>query len=88
MKDETCQKPASSLVGLFFHSLLEGRVLDWQGQVVGILAPDYCLVRLNSWADGLVSTYRVVPLSEMVKWKFYDDETRWREEGQKGVKVK
>ena len=63
-----------SLVGLWFHSFKGDKgdeVLEWQGQVVGQVAPELLLVELYDWFMGETSCMRLVPVADMMRWRFY-----------------
>lgn len=72
------KKPFSStsLVGSFFHGTASP---GWQGCVVAEPAPATYLVQLFNWLDGGPSAQRLVSISEMKGWQFYDDadSMRW-----------
>lgn len=60
----------NSLVGSFFHS---DAARGWQGRVLAEVAPEAYLVETFSWAGGDSFAQRLVRLSDMMEWRFYDD---------------
>ena len=54
---------------------------DWQGQVLSEIAPGVFLVQLYSWIDGEPTDRRVVEISAMASWRFYETAAQWREAG-------
>jgi hypothetical protein len=66
------------LVGKFFHTFVDGK-LSWQGVVTAEPAPGYFLVRLFEWLCGHPSDEELVPIAQMVGWKFYDSAEDWRD---------
>lgn len=59
-----------SLVGSFFHS---GDDHQWQGCVVAEPAPGVYLVELFEWFTGSANFQRLVRITDMADWQFYDD---------------
>jgi hypothetical protein len=59
-----------SLVGSFFHGTSER---GWQGCVVAEVAPQVYLLELFEWFGGGSNEQKLMPLSEMMDWHFYDD---------------
>lgn len=59
----------NSLVGSYFHGD-QGR--QWQGCVVAEPQPGVYLVELFSWVAGQSTEQRIVSLSAMGGWRFYD----------------
>jgi hypothetical protein len=61
------------LVGKWFHSYhQDGETIEWQGQILTAVTPDVYLVQLFEWAFGDKSCQKLVLLSRMVGWRFYD----------------
>ena len=67
-----------SLVGKFFHSFVDGKV-SWQGIVNAEPAPGFFLIQLFEWLCGHPSDQEIIPIDQMVGWRFYDDVEDWRE---------
>ena len=62
----------TKLVGQYFHSIKDGRVL-WQGLVIGDIGDGkHYLVQLFEWLMGEPSIQRIVTIEEMRDWFFYD----------------
>jgi hypothetical protein len=61
----------SNLVGQFFHSIKDGRV-EWQGAVLSNPEPNWYLVQLCEWGFGEPNVRRLVHISEMANWLFYE----------------
>jgi hypothetical protein len=62
------------LVGKFFHSFIEGK-LSWQGEIKGVIHDKdshVYLVQLYEWFHGIASEQKLVSISEMKGWLFYD----------------
>ena len=68
------------LVGKFFHTFNEQGQLKWQGLITGEPASGYFLVQVFEWIVGSPSDKRLIDVSQMVGWTFYDDADDWREE--------
>lgn len=74
----------AGLVGHFFHSFSgEGnaRRVEWQGHVVAAVGIDeaHYLVETFSWMDGDPWTRRIVHVSQMLTWDFYETAERMNE---------
>jgi hypothetical protein len=78
------------LVGQFFHSFHpEGKYRDaptppvnWQGHVLARVNEQTYRVEVFSWMTGEPNGQRLVPVAEMVDWKFYptaDEMNAWYE---------
>jgi len=66
----------NSLVGHFFHSVdPETGKVQWQGVVVGNPEEGWYLLQLFDWLVGEPSVRRLVYISEMNDWLFYDIES-------------
>jgi len=72
MKKNRKKQKQDCLVGRFFHSI-EGGKVDWQGVVIGRISEDRYLVQLLEWPMGEPSVQRIVSVSEMSPWLFYND---------------
>lgn len=62
----------TTLVGSFFH----GQGSKWhgtQGCVVAEPAPGMYLVEFFSWLLGDSTEQRLIPITDMTEWLFYDD---------------
>ena len=62
------------LIGKYFHSFNKktGK-LCWQGQIVGMPAPDYVLVELFDWMVGSPNGGKLVPLRDVANnWDIYE----------------
>jgi len=59
------------MIGLCFHSFKDG-VPEWQGKVVDFVEPNSFEVLLYSWLTGEPNGTKVVPVSEMAGWHFYE----------------
>lgn len=57
-------KQASGLVGLYVHTLKEGRI-DNQGQIIGVDA-DVCLVQRYSWLSGFPTDVIGIPKADIL----------------------
>ena len=63
------------LIGKYFHSIekKDGRdVVQWQGQVMQQISQEVYLVELFEWITGSDSYGKLVPLSDMLQWQFYE----------------
>ncbi len=67
------------LVGKFFHTFVDGQI-SWQGLITGEPASGYFLVQLFEWLCGGPSDKRLIHVSQMVGWTFYDEADDWRHE--------
>ena len=70
------RKSNEELVGKCFHSFSydenkEYVGCQWQGIIVGQITPEYYLVQLLSWLDGMESHMKVVCISDMTDWAIY-----------------
>jgi hypothetical protein len=72
-----------SLIGKFFHSFIDGK-LSWQGVVKAEPVAGYFLVQLYEWLCGHPTDQELVPVAQMVGWRFYDDADDWRDAGDLG----
>jgi hypothetical protein len=74
-------KRSESLIGRFFHSYDKetGKVLGWQGQVIGRPQKDTYLVQLFEWWMGEASKQILVSVNQMLEehWQFYPDRDAW-----------
>jgi hypothetical protein len=73
-------KPTDSLVGRWFHSWKDGKI-QWQGQVVGEVAPQLYRVTTYEWFLGIDTTEHLIPLQRMVDehWTFYNTDEEMRD---------
>ncbi|CAN5679335.1 hypothetical protein BH24ACT15_BH24ACT15_32180 [soil metagenome] len=78
--DDLLLKP-QSLLGSYFHTF-EGddpqNEVAWQGVVVADVGQGYYLVELMEWVIGSSSCQRLVHISAMASWAFYDTR-EWRD---------
>jgi hypothetical protein len=73
-----CKAGELNLKGKWFHSFKDGG-LCWQGQILSHnTRNDLCLVQLYEWVLGDSSVQRLVPLTDMVGWQFYDTDEEMR----------
>jgi len=72
------EPPGDGFVGLFFHSINTGGEVEWQGRITRELPGEHYLVQLYDWMMGDPSLKRIVPLSDMTAWRFYDSADEWR----------
>lgn len=68
------------LIGLWFISD------DYQGRVESRPEPGFYLVAAISWLTGGFDSFRVVPLSEMLGWSFYDDKDDFLTAGKEAIR--
>lgn len=61
-----------SLVGLFFHSFNDSKVVENQGVVIGQITDCYFLVRLFDWITGEDSSIYVRSVFQFMDYRFYD----------------
>ena len=73
------QSANDGLVGLFFHSISAGNEVEWQGRIVKELPSERYLVQLYDWMLGDPSLKKIVQISEMAAWRFYDSAEEWRD---------
>jgi hypothetical protein len=59
------------LVGRWFHTF-DDRVLKEQGQVIAQVEPGVYLVEIYEWMAGTPVFERLVTVTEMLGWWFYD----------------
>ena len=76
--DNKLDNIGSNLIGSFFHSI-EDKHINWQGHVVSSPETGYYLCQLFSWLDGRPNLKRLVHISEMKEWLFYEstDQMIW-----------
>lgn len=60
-----------SLIGSFFHGT--GKFTGRQGCVVAQPHPGIYLVEFFSWLAGDSTHQQLVPIADMIDWRFYDD---------------
>lgn len=77
-------EPGTSLNGKFFLTYDDANVLDWQGVVVGRLDTFNFLVRLGEWVTGKPTFYKVVPITAMSSWEFFDTSEQMIERSERG----
>ena len=86
----TKRPPTQCLAGKWFLSFVaqdgKARVPRWQGQIIGQIDSDRYLVYLRDWILGECSVMRVVPISDMVGWDFFEsaEDLRLAYEGKYG----
>jgi predicted GIY-YIG superfamily endonuclease len=73
-----------SLVGSFFYSDAES---GWQGCVVAEIASGMYLIELFEWLGGSAGCQKIVALSEMRDWCFYDS-AKWMQSEWPRIKSK
>jgi len=68
------------LVNHFFLTFATGKVgsteyrfTEYQGQVIGMIGTDRCLVAVYDWICGLESVRKIVSVEQMADWRFYED---------------
>lgn len=66
------QSDEHPLVGRWFHSFGADNVVEWQGEVVARVCEDVFLVQLHEWLMGARGDQRLVSLSKMLNWAFYE----------------
>lgn len=66
--------------GMFFLTFNEEGFVRHQGRIVRELPHGHYLVQHFEWMVGDENGFAVVPISEMVTWRFYDDADWWRDE--------
>ena len=62
----------SPLVGKWFHSFGESGTVKWQRTVLSQINSEVFLVQLYEWIVGEATYQKLVKLSEMLEWNFYD----------------
>jgi len=72
-----------TIVGLYFHTFDDQRLIERQGCVVCELGDQYYLVEYCSWVHGFATNMGIVNISGMSLWRFYKTQDCWREEGEK-----
>lgn len=70
-------KQNDSIVGMFFHSYDNGQI-KWQGQVIKKLNNSRFIVQLYSWVGGHATTQKVISLSDVKDWSFYNSDKEMR----------
>lgn len=70
-------KKQNGIVGLCFHSMLNGKI-NWQGYVVNKIDDEYYLVQLFSHLTGFPTIKKQVHKSDMSDWNFYDSDKDMR----------
>ncbi|HLX62065.1 MAG TPA: hypothetical protein VKX17_12355 [Planctomycetota bacterium] len=65
------------LNGLYFHTFEKSGqnkgIIENQGQIVAAIGASFYVVQLFSFATGLPTNKKLVPIDEMTSWKFYDN---------------
>lgn len=61
-----------SIIGLFFHSFNDSKVIENQGVVIGQVNDSYFLVQLFDWVTGSDSSIYLRSVSEMANYRFYE----------------
>jgi predicted GIY-YIG superfamily endonuclease len=73
------------LVGRFFHTfsdlddntsehatIINGRVLRWQGRVLEEVSHELYTIETYSWWDGCATGHQLARIDDMLDWRFYD----------------
>lgn len=68
---ESMESSKSALVGKLFHSFEDGK-LCLQGRVVSQESEGLFLVEIYDWNDGCLYDSRLVQVSDMAGWRFYN----------------
>lgn len=75
--------PIDGLVGRWFHSwrplrdedkyatVRNGRVLEWQGEILERVEHELYLVQTYSWWDGSSYSQQLISVQDMAEWTFY-----------------
>lgn len=66
--------------GMFFLTFGKEGFVAYQGRIVRELPLGHFLVQHFEWMLGDANGFAVVPIAEMVDWRFYDDAEWWRDE--------
>jgi hypothetical protein len=68
------KRSVGSLAGKFFLSVksADREIIEWQGQIKEQVSPGLYLLQLYEWLSGRPSDQVIVPVAEMVGWRFYD----------------
>lgn len=85
-KTKNMSKPTQqSLVGHYFHSMVPNPngnpklpIVEWQGLVVARPEPEWYLLQLFSWVMGEELERRIVHISDMKGWRFYESAEEMR----------
>ena len=65
----------NDLIGKCFHSIdPKSGYIGWQGQIIGNPEPQWYLIQLYSWIAGDPTVCKLVNISEISNWYFYQDE--------------
>jgi len=62
----------NGLSGQYFHIMLDGKVHQ-QGMVLGSPHPGTYYVEIFSFLDGVSRTRKLIPVDEMLNWRFYSN---------------
>jgi|SRR5687767_7360617 len=82
--NEAVRGKADPLLGHFFLSDADR---GWQGEVVDSAGGGFYLVYLYSWIHGCRTNKKLVHISDMASWEFYDNDEDWRQ-GYKHVSLR
>lgn len=75
------------LKGLWFHSVLEGDILRWQGKIIEANGDFTYQVQLYSWFDGGETDIKTIKYSDMKEWVFYLNHEDWRANGDSSLNI-
>ena len=64
-------------IGKFFFSFKNDE-LQWQGQIISKVSEGVFLVQLHQWTTGETSGQFLVPVPDVMSWKFFDTASDWR----------
>lgn len=81
--EESKQRGASQLVGLFLLGDIDEHRMGHQGRVMAYLVNGAYLVQFYSWLSGEPTNLGVVDLTEMARLRFFNNEEDWRCAGSK-----
>lgn len=65
-------KTTEQLVGSFFHTFNDEKLVEWQGVVLSSPEPGIYLVQLFEWLGGDASCRKLVRIESMLAWDFYE----------------
>lgn len=66
-------KKKNSLIGKFFHSIGDDKLIRWQGQIIAEPKTNVYLVRVFDFMIGQEACQYLIPIDEMKGWMFYND---------------
>lgn len=67
------------LVGKFFHSFDDNKVIIWQGQITDQVREDTFLIQTYDWFIGMNVVSKIVTLKDMANWQFYSTDEAMRD---------